>query len=118
MMVENVHQIEAEQSIVWLDETARALPYVRESMMPLPFRSKAPRLMRRLVAYATIKPNAAHVRPGRFERRYWWLMSHDPYNNGGGPIEAVDPRSIAAGQLSKPMTEEQWNRNGSRERQF
>ena len=115
MAIENLKQIKDEQAIVWVDGTARDLPYVREGMMPMPFRARAPsarRFSRNIVAYAVLRPDAPHFTPGRFQRRYWWLASHDPYNDGGAPIEAVDPTSIAAGHLSGPLTDEQWNRKG------
>ena len=120
-MVENLKQIEAEDAIVWLEEAARSLPYVREGIMALPHRMRPPsprRTSRRIVCYATLRPGAPHVSPGRFQRRYWWLASHDPYSGGGGPIEAVNPQSIAARQLSEPMTAEQWNRNGPKAREW
>lgn len=121
MLVENVKNIEFEQSIVWLNPGAQGLPYVREGIMPVPYRAKAPAAWRgsgKIVAYATLQSGAPHVRPGRFLRRYWWLAAHDPYEGGGGPIEGVNPRSIAPGALSGPMTEEQWSRAGTRERQW
>ena len=121
MRVEDAKQIESEESVVWLDHAARNLPYVREGTMLLPSRRKAPskRLTwHHVVAYATLQVEAHSVSPGRFRRRVWHLAGHDPYPDGGGPSEAVNPLSIAAGQLSEPMTDEQWNRNGTKAREW
>lgn len=121
MRVENVKQIENELAIVWLKESARSLPYVREETMMLPRRTKAPSprfTSRNIVAYASLQPDAHSVTPGRFRRRVWYLSGHDPYSDGGGPSEAVNPLSIAAGKVSGAMTDEQWHRNGARERQW
>ena len=121
MPVDNVKNIEFEQNIVWVEETARSLPYVREGIMALPYRMRPPsprRTSRHIVAYATLQSGTRSVAPGRFLRRIWWLASHDPYSGGGGPIEAVNPLSIAPGALSGSMTEAQWNRLGTRHRQW
>jgi hypothetical protein len=76
--------------------------YVRESSYCYPTRARRPRFSGgRLVAYAVLKPEAKSVMPGEFLRRVWWVADHDPYEDGGAPIEAVDPMSITAGHASK-----------------
>lgn len=85
-----------EERIVWVKPSARTLPYVREGIILHMWRSRRPRFPG-LVAYAENEKTAAP-----YHRRVWWLKVHDPYQNGA-PAEAVDPRTIALNQPSRPV---------------
>jgi hypothetical protein len=118
MRVEHAGDIQHEKDIVWVDEKAKELPYLRENLHQCHFRRRKPgNLHRKIVAYAVLSENAPKTsRPYYFERRIWYLASHDPYNGGGGPIEAVDPTSIKPRGISSDMSPDQWNRTGDYER--
>ncbi len=92
-----------EAKIVWVQGGPEDYPYVREVAYDLPSRARPPRKRMfgedQLVAYATLRPTAKASYPGMFQRRCWWVASHDPYP--AGPVEAVDPRSIAPGVASQ-----------------
>jgi hypothetical protein len=91
--------LEWEEQIVWLD-TPERYPYLRETTITAPFRTRGPRDGRcpgKMIAYATLKADAPSEWPSSFTRRVWYVAPHDPYNDGGVPMEAVDPRSIQPG---------------------
>lgn len=96
--------LEFEKEIVW-EEDVRKLPYVRQTLVVTHTRGRPPhRLGQRRVGYAVLRADAPSVRRRRFERRVFWLASHDapndgPYKNGGAPCEAVDPTTVAPGKL-------------------
>lgn len=95
-----------EAEIVWVAGGPDDYPYVREVAYDLYTRTRTPRrdiCGGRLVAYATLRPTATPSYPGMFLRRLWWLAPHDPYP--AGPVEAVDPRSLAPGQPSRDWAE-------------
>jgi len=98
-----------ESGIVWLDDPAK-YPYVRETTIYAPFRSRMPsrkRMQGRPVAIAGLNKEARAVYPGMFLRRYWYVAPHDPYY--GGPIEAVDPYTVCAGVKSiHPKDRDEW----------
>lgn len=85
-----------EHDIVFL-EAIEQLDYVRECVLPSPYRVNQPRWWGpgRLVAYATLDPTERRV-GYRFRRRAWVLFPWDHYGRGA-PVEAVDPLSIRAG---------------------
>ena len=89
--------------IVWLEDVSD-LPYVRE-VMGMSSRRKGP-LPRanydgRCVGYAELGTNAKST-ARVFRRRAFMLTPNDPYGPHM-PVEAVDPRSIAAGaKAAKP----------------
>jgi hypothetical protein len=67
----------------------------------------------RLVGWANVS-GEMRATNGHFSRRMFWLNTHDaapgqtgPYDNGGGPVEAVDPRSIVPG-VPGELTERAW----------
>ena len=96
--------IDAEESIVWLEDPSR-YPYVRELDHIASFRSRKPRfdLTGRMIGYATLRQDAKGYAPGCFYRRVFWVKPYDRSEdpNGvyahGSPIEAVDPSTVAAG---------------------
>jgi hypothetical protein len=95
-----------ELEIVWLRDPLQ-YHYLRESTARMNFRaappSKAHPLVRDphiLVGYVNLKPTAKADGPGRFDRRYWWLMDRDLLDATGWKSEAVDPRLVKAGQPS------------------
>jgi Family of unknown function (DUF6009) len=92
-------KLEWEKQIVWLDQPER-YRYLRETIVETPFRTRKPRDGRcpgRIVAYATLKDDAPSESPSSFMRRVWYVAPHDPYNDGGTPMEAVDPHFIQPG---------------------
>jgi Family of unknown function (DUF6009) len=87
-----------EADIVWLDKSASALSrYAREILIKCSQRANRPKTSYRVVAYATLRPEAKSVAPGEFLRRVWYMSDH---NVDGNPMQAVDPKSIRAGQWS------------------
>ena len=88
-----------EERIVWLDDTAKQLPYLREVTMKPSSRTGAPgKSPRRVVAYATLRAEAVS-KHGQFERRVWYVTPNDPVL-GEWPAEAVDTDSIVAGHYA------------------
>lgn len=93
-----------EEEIVWLEDVS-AQPYVRESVAGrLQRRGKIRCWRGRCVGYANLRRDMPLPRIKGFARRYWWLAPEDPYDGGGYPIEAVDPRSVRIGQPSARST--------------
>jgi len=95
-----------ELDIVWLRDPLQ-FHYLRESSQKMNYRSRPASLSHPLirepnilVGYVTLKPGAKSSSPGRFERRYWWLMDRDVSDAGGWKAEAVDPRSVCVGKPS------------------
>jgi len=89
-------QFEAE--VVWLDRSASVLGrYAREIIMKCSQRTNRPKTSYKVFAYATLRPQAKSVAPGEFLRRVWCISDH---NVDGNPMQAVDPKSITAGQWS------------------
>lgn len=98
-------EISAETEIVWLEDITD-LDYVRQSLDRLSTRTGKPAYTRpgRLVGYAVLGASAKASRSsGTFRRRVLWLLPHDRDTapdglySTGAPVEAVDPRTIAAG---------------------
>lgn len=95
-----------EAKIVWLKNPLQ-YHYLREATRKMNFRAKPPgraqpivREPNILVGYVNLKPTAQSDSPGRFVRRYWWLMDRDVDDVNGWKAEAVDPASVKAGQPS------------------
>lgn len=101
------YRYEDEEDVIWL-ESAEGLPYLREVVEGGDrTRRLKPHFNRRIIAYTRLKPNAKPDRgyqnaSAGYRRRYWYISSQDPYQ--GGPIEAVDPKTIIAGQPSRAPT--------------
>jgi hypothetical protein len=100
--------LEYEQEIVWVDPTARDLPYVREMELPSGTRDRPPRVSvsGRVVAYAVLRPDAPSESPYRWARRVWWVRTAehgraDPYSPDSMPAEGVRPAAIAAGRPAR-----------------
>jgi hypothetical protein len=94
-----------EADLVWLEDIS-TLDYVRQSLDRLPTRRGKPAYHRdgRMVGYALLGPGAKPSRSsGTFRRRVFWLLPHDRDTDPeglyatGAPAEAVDPRTLAAG---------------------
>jgi hypothetical protein len=107
--------VEDEQDIVWLDPSCRDLPYVRQHLVWEPTRARRLRSAgwgadSRWVAYAVLGSAARGDAFRRFARRAWDVRLPPRGNprifgdcyGPGMPSEAVDPRSIADGQLASP----------------
>ena len=120
MRAPDEYRYDHEQSIHWLRPEARDLPYVRESTRRVSDRRAKRKMPRQTVAYVIIKSDAGGpiIRRGyrSWTIRFWWLASHDCYHSIGGPMEAVDPTSIQAGQPTRSMTDDQWNRQSGYQR--
>jgi hypothetical protein len=95
-----------EEDIVWVEDPTN-LRYVRETDKILPNRAGRPGkryISGRLVAYSTLKSKTPSLPPkgtAQFRRRVWFLTDSDFYD--GGPAEAVDPKTIKAGQPSESI---------------
>jgi hypothetical protein len=112
----DVSALEGEERIVWLVDVA-ALDYVRQALFLTHRRRGRPLGWRigRLVGYAELRrdaPNdgACYV----FARRVFYLMGGDRdaepggvYSRHNAPMEAVDPRTVLAGEPGK-LTERAW----------
>ena len=108
--------LEGEERIVWLEDVD-ALDYVRQALFLTHRRRARPSGWRigRLVGYAELRrdaPNdgACYV----FARRVFYLMGGDRdaepggvYSRHNAPMEAVDPRTVLAGEPGK-LTERAW----------
>ena len=104
-----------ETRILWLADPA-LWPYLREEEWTTYSRARAPRRgesPRMLVGYSVLAPGAPPARvKGRWrewERRIWWVDTHDPYaacGEAGYPYQAVWTPSIAPGQPSQRPTSE------------
>lgn len=104
-------RLDDEIEIVWVipRQDVIKLPYVRQHVTSgYTFRPATVRGNSTLIAYAVKKKTER----GSGGRRVWRLRSTDPYPDGRGPIEHVDPRTIKAGQPCLPMTIEQDRRLG------
>ena len=87
-----------ESRIVWLRPLAELPRYVRQAVYILARRVGINRsTYPGAVGYAELAASARSIHPGQFERRVFWLKSHDPYDGGGAPCEAVDPLTVSAG---------------------
>ena len=106
-----------EVGIVWLDESAKARPFLRECVdahavgRTRPITGK--KYGRAVVAYSVLSTDAERVSSmrGRFARRYWYNNDTDPEEGGGycvngwcndACVEGVLPESIAPNQPSTP----------------
>lgn len=78
--------------------------YVREMVTTYTSARSRPPWGGSMVAYGILAPDARPVASGRgyrvYERRFWWLAPHDPYEGGGGPTEAVISVSVRPGRPS------------------
>lgn len=93
-----------EAEIVWLDESAKACPFLRESTTDLRGRTAPPtkRHIKQVgvVAYATLKDGTGYGMDGRYLRRTWSTLPRDRgYIGADGlvdhaPCEGVVPASI------------------------
>lgn len=103
-------EVTFEQSIVWVQGGPDDdYPYLRESSVRVGTRARrVRRCSESLVAYATLRPDAPNVTPGRFPRRIWTFQFGD--SNPGDvvrcPMQAVKPRSIRAGHRSESGREQ------------
>lgn len=109
LMVNSDYDYAHELEIVWVRDPFQ-YRYLREEAHMMNFRAKPPSerypLVRDpnvLVGYVNLRPTAKSDSPGRFVRRYWWLMDRDVADVGGWKAEAVDPRSVIAGQASSSV---------------
>lgn len=96
------HELRHEERIVWLPGfDPRKWRYVREAVYPYADRRRG-RLKwnGREVGWSELRSDAPRIR-SCFWRRVFWLASHDPYEGRGGPIEAVDPLTVAPGKLGE-----------------
>src|SRR5579863_136838 len=72
-----------EAEIVWLDKSVPVLGrYAREILMKCSQRTNRPKTSYKVVAYATLRPEAKSVAPGEFLRRVWYVSDH---NTDGKP---------------------------------
>ncbi|MDR6980878.1 hypothetical protein J2X68_007620 [Streptomyces sp. 3330] len=107
-----------ETEIVWLEDPMR-LDYVRQALDKVNTRRGKPRYERdgRLIGYSNLEPEAPRrIDSGLFARRIFYLLPHDrpnrpgdpdcPYNVGS-PLEAVDPRTVGAGQVGRKTARSQ-----------
>ncbi|MCS3937318.1 hypothetical protein GGP80_003328 [Salinibacter ruber] len=100
-------RLQKEAEIVW-EVPIEDLDYVRETITlagtrtrGVPWNGEGKR-----VGYAVLEEDASSRSPGRFNRRVFFLKSYDrPDGDGtyatGCPSEAVDPRTVEAGQGGK-----------------
>lgn len=110
--------LENEESIVWLEDVTH-MDYVRETLWTCARRrGRIPRWPAGdwlLVGYAELRADAPNSGSnGRFDRRVFWLKSHDRaldphgvYASSNAPVEAVDPRTVAPG-VPGEMTDRAW----------
>lgn len=105
-----------EIGIIWLDESAKDRPFLREEMVLAATRAGRigkDKLRPEVVAYSQLGPQARGLNR-RFERRSWynasWDLREGAYTHGGVtsscPIEGVLPESIRAGAPSVDAGEE------------
>lgn len=88
-----------EESIVWLEDVSTQ-PYVRELITAATSRTGRLRYRGngRAVGYSVLCRDAENNGgPREFTRRVFWLAPWDPYEEGGQPVEAVVPSTIAPG---------------------
>ncbi|MEV0126785.1 DUF6009 family protein [Streptomyces sp. NPDC050703] len=101
-----------EAEVVWLEDPTD-LDYVRQALDKVNTRKGKPRYERdgRLIGYSNLAPKAPRsADSGLFARRTFYLLPHDRPNQPddpecpyrvGSPLEAVDPRTIAAGKVGE-----------------
>jgi hypothetical protein len=90
-----------EIGIVWVDEAAKLLPFLREKMVLSSRKCAQPRHPERLMAYAQLG-DSARGSNRLFARRVWSLHhSDDPATMDWTPCEGVHPSSIQAGVKSR-----------------
>lgn len=107
-----------ESDIVWeidIDD----IDYVREGFATAGTRSRpvpwSDHNEGKRVGYAVLTDTAPANGPGRFERRVFFLKSHDRNEDPDGvyenmaPSEAVDPQTVAAGEPAR-LTKRAWGR--------
>ncbi|MGZ3713838.1 MAG: DUF6009 family protein [Ktedonobacterales bacterium] len=92
-----------EEAVVWLEDSAK-YPYLRETPSLLRGRRTSPGRGTygiHIVAYATLKPLARGAANGSkfFHRRIWYYKDTSDFYPGG-PIEAVVPTTIMAGEYA------------------
>jgi hypothetical protein len=89
---------QSEATIIWVDRSNSTLArYAREIIVKCSQRANRPKTSYRMIAYATLRPDAKSENPGRFLRRIWYVSDHNP---NGNPREGIDPKTIAAGKWS------------------
>lgn len=88
-----------EDGITWLEDPS-AFRQLREALVLCRFRARQPHAAQgaQLVAYATLRHDARPERTHRFLRRVWYAIPHEEAD--ALPAEAVEPRSIRAGEPS------------------
>ncbi|MFJ1902077.1 transcription factor [Streptomyces sp. SID11233] len=107
-----------EVEIVWLEDP-RGLDYVRQALDKVNTRKGKPRYERdgRLIGYTNLAPKAPRsADSGLFARRTFYLLPHDRPNRPddpecpykvGSPLEAVDPRTVAPGEVGEKTSRSQ-----------
>jgi hypothetical protein len=113
-MIAAFEDLKHETRIVWLVPIESLPRYVRESQVSLPRRNGLSRRSRKylpgtIVGYSELHPTAPSDEYLSFQRRVFWLKDHDPYDDGGAPIEAVDPRHMAPGYSKGLFDDEEDN---------
>ncbi len=94
----NSYDPQSEAAIIWVDRSPSTLArYAREIIVKCSQRANHPKTSYRMIAYATLRPDAKSESPGRFLRRIWYISDHNP---DGHPMEGIDPKTIAAGKWS------------------
>lgn len=89
-----------ELEIIWVNEQARAAPFLRERFELLSAPRRRPSV-KRLAAYAVVSPGA-RLFAGGYQRRYW-TMEESEYPKGAAcPREGVLPVSIRLRTVSAP----------------
>lgn len=91
-----------EDAVTWL-QPPDALRYVREALVLCRFRARQPHAApdARLVAYATLRPDAPPARTHRFVRRVWYAV--EATDERALERDIVVPASVQAGQVSVPV---------------
>ncbi|GAA2307864.1 DUF6009 family protein [Streptomyces kunmingensis] len=107
-----------EVEIVWIEDPMK-LDYVRQALDKVHTRKGKPRYERdgRLIGYSNLAPKAPRsADSGLFARRTFYLLPHDRPNRPddpecpykvGSPLEAVDPRTVAAGAVGEKTARSQ-----------
>lgn len=107
-----------EVEIVWLEDPM-GLDYVRQALDKVNTRKGKPRYERdgRLIGYSNLAPKAPRsLGSGLFARRTFYLLPHDRPNRPddpecpykvGSPLEAVDPRTVAPGEVGEKTSRSQ-----------